>query len=623
MGRVSAKISPVLQGSNAVISAGSSGRFGQGGFLRRLGFSLLLCASTLPPWALAPETAHALEREAAVEGVADKALRAEIEKAVGDAKAPPESRIEARRRAKAAADSAIALLRSEGYYDYTVTPQIGEGEHPQPTIVIDTGPRSVVGSVTLAWAGDPPAKAAIAATQAAIALKPGAPARAAEILAAEGRVLASVQKQGYADAKTAPRRVVVDHALHQVQVTYTVAPGALVHLKGVNISTKGRTKASWIKGLVPWKPGAVYAPNDVAELERRLLDTHVYDSVTVALEPATDQGGDRDVLVNLSDRARNTLGVEAGYSTTEGGDIDLKLSQYNRFGLGDTLTYEARYGAIDSRLGVESAQPDFASPGQTLTMDTDLFQNVTNAYRETGVQILADLTQRFGKTTYFTRGASVTASQVEDFETGTINIVTLRVLGAFALDRTDNPLDPHEGFKLDARVEPTLITLDETLAYLKAQSQLSAYLPVGVFGDNVLAGRVHLGTIVGGNVPGVPASDRFYAGGGGSVRGYAYQSVGPYYADNVPVGGLSLFEASLELRHKFTQTLGGVLFMDTGSVAETITPDFRRTLTAVGFGVRYDLGFAPLRADIAFPLEQANGASQQAFQIYLSIGQSF
>jgi translocation and assembly module TamA len=79
----------------------------------------------------------------------------------------------------------------------------------------------------------------------------------------------------------------------------------------------------------------------------------------------------------------------------------------------------------------------------------------------------------------------------------------------------------------------------------------------------------------------------------------------------------------VEYQTKQTSTLGGVLFADTGSVGEQVTPDFRHTLTAVGVGLRYNLGFAPLRADLAFPLEKANGASQQAFQVYLSIGQSF
>ncbi len=572
---------------------------------------------------LADHPAWALERQAIVQGVADRTLRAEIEQAITEEKAPPTSRVDARRRARAAAESAIALLRSEGYYDYDVQPDIGEGDHPQAILKIDPGPRSALAAPVVQWVGDPPSPEAQAAAQKALALKPGAPGRAADVIEAEGRVLSAVQQLGYADAKAQGREVVVDHADQTVRPTFRIASGPLVKLDGVELESKGRTKSAWLNHLIPWKNGQIYDPKTVAELERRLLDTQVYDSVTVALAPTPNADGLRPVLVSLSDRSRATLDASAGYSTTEGGDIDLKLSQYDRFGVGDTLTYEARYGAIDSRLGVEWALPHYWRPGQTLTTDADVFQSVTNAYRETGVQLLADLTQRFGKTTYFTRGASITASQVEDFETGTINIVTFRVLGAFALDRSDNTLDPHRGFKLEARVEPTLITEDENLVYLKAQAQFSTYFPLNVFGDNVIATRLHLGSIIGGGVPAVPASDRFYAGGGGSVRGYEYQTVGPHYPDNTPVGGLSLVEASVEFRHPFTNTIGGVLFVDSGTVSEQVQPDFRHTLTAVGVGLRYNLGFAPIRADIAFPLQQANGASQQSFQVYLSIGQSF
>ena len=576
---------------------------------------------------LADGAAWAAERQAVVDGVADRALRSEIERAIIEEKTAPVSRVDARRRARAAAESATALLRSEGYYDYSVEPDIGEGDHPQALVKIDPGPRSNLAPAVVEWVGAQPTPDVVAAAVKALAIKPGEPARAADVIAAEGRVLGAVQQLGYADAKAAGREVVVDHADQTVHATFKLAAGPLVHLDGVKLESKGRTKRAWLNHLIPWKTGQVYDPKQVAELERRLLDTQVYDSVTVALAPDPNADGLRPVVVGLSDRSRLTLDTSAGYSSTEGGDVDFKLSQYDRLGVGDTLTYEARYGAINSKLGVELALPHFWNPGQTLTTDVDFFQNVTNAYRETGFQVLGDLTQRYGKTTYFTRGASITASQVEDFATGVINIVTFRVLGAFALDHTDNALDPHTGFKLEARAEPTLITEDENLAYLKLQAQFSTYLPIKFYGDNVLAGRLHLGSIIGGDVPGVPASDRFYAGGGGSVRGYEYQSVGPYYTgvndNNVPIGGLSLVEASAELRHSFTNTLGGVLFFDTGTVSEQTYPDFRHTLSSVGVGVRYNLGFAPIRADLAFPLQQANGASQQAFQIYLSIGQSF
>ena len=591
--------------------------------MQRSGLALAVAAAALM-WSA---EASAATRRAVVIGVQDRALKAEIEIAIGDEKTQAANRVDARRRARQAADSAIALLRSEGYYDYDVEPDIGEGDRPQAQVTIDVGPRSVLAPPEIHWTDAAPPQAVQDAVLKALALKPGAPARAADVVAAEGRVVAITQEKGYADAKAATREVVVDHADQTLHTTFNIASGTLIRLDGLKLEGKSRTRRAWLQKLVPWKTDEVYTPNALAELERRLLETGVYDSVTVSLDPKPNSAGQRPVVVSLSDRSRHTFELGAGYSTTEGGDLDVKLSSYNPFGRGDTITYEARYATgvseIGSKVGVLFSLPHFLRPGETLTVEPSFFQNVTNAYTETGPRITADLTQRYGKTSFITGGASVTQSRVDDKELGTINILTFRLLGAFALDRSDNPLDPRSGYKIDARAEPTQIEGDEQLLYLKVQAEGTYYLPLDLLENTVIAVRGHIGSIIGGNIPSVPASDRFFAGGGGSVRGYAYQTVGPHYADNTPIGGLSLVEGSVELRQRFTQTLGGVLFFDTGSVGGQIQPDFRHTDAAIGVGFRYNLGFAPIRADLAFPLQKPNGAGQQPFQIYLSIGQAF
>ena len=572
---------------------------------------------------------HAAEPKAVVQGVNDRALRNEIEVAIGEEKSAPANRVDARRRARQAADSATALLRSEGFYDYEVTPDIGDGDRPQAVVKIEVGARTKLAAPEVHWVGPPPSDDAQAQIFKALDLKPGGPARAADVIAAEGRIVAAAEERGYADAKTEARQVSVEHLDQTMHVVFNLAAGPLVKLDGIRLDSKGRTKRAWLLKLVPWKVGQVYKPAVVGELERRLLETQVYESVTVALAPEPNADGLRPVVVGLADRSRHTIEFGAGYSTSEGPDVDLKLLSYNSFGIGDTTTYEARYASLantndlGSKLGVQFSLPHFGRPGRILTLEPSLFQNVTNAYTETGGRLSADLTQRYGKTSFITAGASLTQSTVDDKETGRINILTGRLLAAFALDRSDNPLDPRSGYRIDARAEPTLIRGDEELLYIKLQAQASYYLPLDKLANNVLAVRGRLGSIIGGQIPAVPASDRFFAGGGGSVRGYEFQTVGPHYPDNTPVGGLSLVEGSIELRHRFTQTIGGVVFMDTGSVGGQIQPDFRHTDAAVGIGLRYNLGFAPIRADLAFPLQKVNGASQQPFQIYLSIGQSF
>ncbi len=141
-------------------------------------------------------------------------------------------------------------------------------------------------------------------------------------------------------------------------------------------------------------------------------------------------------------------------------------------------------------------------------------------------------------------------------------------------------------------------------------------------GSTVLAGRLKLGSILSGSPTlDVPAPRRFFAGGGGSIRGYAYQGVGPRFPDGTPIGGQSLFETSLEVRQKFGSRFGGVAFLDAGSVSAQKYPDFRTFSAGAGIGVRYNLGFGPLRGDIAFPLNRRKGDAP--FIIYISIGQAF
>ena len=572
--------------------------------------------------AAAPRRAPVQPR-AQVEGVADKALRQALQRAVGDASGEPVNRIEARRRARQAAESVTALLRSDGYYDATVTPDIGDGEHPRAVVRVEAGPLTRLTAAQLQWVGSPPSEAAAIAARSAVKLKPGDAGRAPDVLAAEGRAVAALEQAGYADAKATPREVVVDHADHSMHPSFRIAAGALVHMDGMQLTGRTRTEKRWLRHLAPWKTREVYRPEDVAELERRLLDTGVYNSVTVALAPKPDADGLRPVVVSLTDRAKYALSLGLGYSTTEGPLVDSTFSIFNVLHRADTVTLLARLQTIDTRVGITESLPHFLSPGQTLLVGPDAFRDVTNAYTTQGGELVADLTQRYGKYSFLTKGLSFVYSQIDDHELGRLDIYSIRPLLAGSLDHTDNVLNATHGYKVDARAEPIYVFGEEDLIYLKLQVQGSTYMPLDADGDRVLALRAQAGSIIGGKIPQVPASDRFFAGGGGTVRGYEYQNVGPHYADNTPQGGLSLIDGTVELRQRIAGPLGGVVFLDSGTVGTQATPSFSHIASSVGVGIRYDLGFAPVRVDIATPLNRLSGAAQPPVQVYLSVGQSF
>ncbi|HZZ89550.1 MAG TPA: autotransporter assembly complex family protein [Caulobacteraceae bacterium] len=577
----------------------------------------------------------------------DRTLKADIQHAIGVSKAKPESRVDARRRAREAGESAIAVLRSEGYYDYEVEPDLGDGDKPEPIVRINPGPRSTIARTEVVWDGAAPDPDTQAAAEKALALAKGGPGRAGDVLAAEGRVEAALRKRGYADAAIHPRQVVVDHEDHTVNPTFHFYAGGLVRLDGLKVVSQGRTKRKWIASLAPWKKGDIYDPAQVAKLEQRLRDAGVYNSVTVSLSPP-DQAvnGLRPIIVSVGDRPAHTIELgggytsggypsntgitEVAYSTSEGAGIDAKYILYNRLGQADTITFTGRLAQIQQKLDVELDLPDWKRADQILKVGADVFADDTDAFDDNGVGFRAAIERHWSRTSFIGYGGAVdivdtrekTSINANGIAVGeNLKLAIFSLTGQFSLDRSNDPLNPTRGWRVQAEADPTYVSGDRNLPYLKLQGQASGYLPFGADANTVLAARVKLGSIVGGSIPNVPADRRFFAGGGGSVRGFNYQGVGPQLADGTPIGGVSLFESSFEVRQRVKGPWSIAAFIDAGSLGPTPAPDFSHVDVGAGLGVRYDLGFGPIRLDLATPVTRSHG--DPWVQLYISIGQSF
>lgn len=559
-------------------------------------------------------------------------LRIQLRQAIGEVDGPPTNRFEARRRARAALESAEALLRSEGYYQ-PLLEDIVEGEDAPVAIVsIEPGRRFTLAEPTIQWASPEPQADVIQTARARLNLQPGAPGRAADVIAAEGRIIASLSEQGYPDAEVQPRRVVVDHAAFAVAPTYRIASGPLVRLDGVRVETAGPTNPAWVAALAPWREGDRYDPEQVAELERRLLETGVYDGVNVSLTPAdqAQSDGNRPVVVTLADRPRRILEAGATFSTADGSGVEGLWTYYNRFGRADTLRFQARIANIDSRIGADLTLPHWRQPGQVLALSAAVVNEDTDAYIRTAGLLSADIRQRIGKTSWFSYGMGLDAGKYDENRFDPVTQVPLSITrdlailtgrGSAYLDQSNDPLNPTTGWRATLNVQPTAVTGEDSLLFLRAEAQLTGYIPLRDDARTVAAGRVRLGSIIGGDELTIPSDRLFYSGGGGSVRGYEYQGVAPRLPDNTPRGGLSLFEVSAEVRHDLGRNFGAVAFVDAGAVGFQETPDFSNLRYAVGFGARYNLSFGPIRADIAFPLNRREGDA--SFHIYVSIGQAF
>jgi translocation and assembly module TamA len=184
--------------------------------------------------------------------------------------------------------------------------------------------------------------------------------------------------------------------------------------------------------------------------------------------------------------------------------------------------------------------------------------------------------------------------------------------------RSDSLLDPTRGFRLLGRVNPEASLRDGTEIYVRNLIEGSAYFP---FGESfVLAGRARFGSIYGIERDRLAPSRRFYAGGGGSVRGFGFQELGPRDANNIPLGGRSLNEFAIEGRYRFGN-YGAVAFIDAGQVYESQMPQFSDMRFGVGVGGRLYTNFGPIRVDVATPLGRREGESK--ISLYISIGQAF
>ena len=543
-----------------------------------------------------------------------------------------------------------------------------------PTIIIaqaDTGQigdaLAVSGNTTLKpLRGAPPVhptKDIVALANEAMELPDGAPGRAPDVIAAEARVISILQRNGFADARPDPRYVEVVHpeyegdpnpAANTLRPRFNIMARDVVYLDDqitlnpvrrtrlnptIEVDedereSPTRTRAEWVQQLVTWERGDIFTPDALNDMERRLTETGVYDAASVSLSPLFEadnaEDGLRDVYVYLSDRPHKLLEAGASYATKDGVGLDIFRTHFNRFGRADTLRYGLRLADIDSRLGGEWSRPHFRRPGRTLRLAAWAVSEMTDAYDRQAAVFEADMNQRWGKTSFFSYGLGLDGGRYKEtrYDPDTMQAITLdrnlvlfTLRGGAYIDRANDPLNATRGWRARVSVQPTAVTGEDTVFFLRSVGEASTYYPFGERERTVLAGRVKIGSIVGGDELTVPSDRLMYSGGGGSVRGYSFQSINPRLPDNTPRGGLSQFETSLEVRQDIGEKFQAVAFLDGGSIGYEATPNLTNMRYGAGLGVRYKLPFGPVRADVAIPLNKREGDS--SFQLYISIGQSF
>ena len=533
------------------------------------------------------------------------------------------------RRANADADLLTQLLRADGYYDAAVEPRTEKvGNALSVVLTADPGSQYHFASVDLP--GLDSAGPEAARLRDSFAVKSGDPVVATDVIAAGVSLTTALGEQGYAGATLGDQDIEVNHQTHLATLVLPVNPGPVARFGSIHVSGRPAFSASHVALIARFKRGDPFQRSKLDDLRRALVATTLIANADIQVVPV--QGGKAvDINVRLEPAPQHTIAGELGYGTAQGARLEVSWTDRNFFNPEGALTLRGIAGTNEQLLGVQVRRSNFAMRDQTLNLQFSASHQKYAAYTAKTVDLTAYIERQSNfiwhkKWTWSYGGEWLGTIERGVFSSALTKTTRRFLIAAVPLslgyDGSDSLLDPTTGFRLSGRVSPEISFHGGHFSYGRAQFDASAYHPVG--GRVVVAGRVRLGTIFGSSLFNVAPSRRLYAGGGGSVRGYGYQQLGPKDLDGDPIGGRGLAEFALEARVRLKQlggNLGIVPFFDGGTLTSSARPDFRHWRTAVGLGVRYYSLFGPIRVDVGIPLNRQKGDGP--FAVTVSLGQAF
>ncbi|MBB3940978.1 translocation and assembly module TamA [Novosphingobium fluoreni] len=524
------------------------------------------------------------------------------------------------------------ILASEGWYDPQVRWRVDRSDGPSGlplNAVIDVQPGKRYTFSQIKVVSDPTVPPDLIANN--LALKVGEPIVAERVQGAEAQVAIALPENGYPFAKVGERDILLDQDVGQGDYTLPVTVGPRARFGGFATEGELAFDVRHVATLARFKRGELYDSRKVDDLRKALVATGLFSTVSAepqrSGEPAPDSTEYVTMLVKQDAGPPRTIAGSAGYAAGEGATIQGTWTHRNLFPPEGALIVHGIAGTQQQGAGVTFRRANAGQRDRTFETVLEGLHSKYDAYDAfTGrlaARVSYDSTQIWQKRLTYAYGVELlgTAERDYDFAAGerrrrTFYIGALN--GQLGLDTSDDLLNPTKGFRLTTLIQPEGSLQGKFTPYLRARVDGSAYYP---FGDSfVLAGRVRFGTIQGASRSDIAPSRRLYSGGGGSVRGFGYQRLGPLDPNGDPIGGRSLNEGAIEGRYRFGN-YGVVAFLDAGQSYESTMPKFSDLRYGVGIGGRFYTNFGPLRVDVATPLGRRAGESR--LNIYVSIGQAF
>ncbi len=465
-------------------------------------------------------------------------------------------------------------------------------------------------------------------TPEAIGLTPGDPAISANIVAANGRAIGILREDGFPFARLASRQATADHSTARLHLELLFDAGPRALMGSVKIEGTERMNPAFVAGLAPFTSGDPFKASSLREYKDTIERLNVFDSVSINEAEALDESLRLPLSVSVHERPRRAVGVAASWSTRDGAALSSFWEHRNLFGEAEHLRIEASSSRLflnaveDYEYGLRTSLilPAWPDRRDDVRISVGVKRERPDAFARNALELSLGWTRRLDKTMSLEGGLALSLAREEDVF-GARDLTTLSLPMAFLYDTRNDPLEPIEGLRASAELRPLLDLQRAETAAVRLLLQSAAYAKLDPDARTILAGRASAGFSLGADVSDLPADLRFFSGGGGSVRGYAFQGLGPRDPQDRIIGGASLAEASVELRHWVWDDIGAAVFIDTGAAFTSQVPDFSDLGTAAGIGVRYKTPIGPLRLDVAVPLDPR--ASDPDFSVYIGLGQAF
>ncbi|MFG1495423.1 BamA/TamA family outer membrane protein [Saccharospirillum sp. HFRX-1] len=508
----------------------------------------------------------------------------------------------------------IQWLDSRGYYDAEILHRVEETNNGERlSYRIDTGPQYKVLSVdiqgvTVELPDDWPQA------------REGEPLDAETILSDQSSLQSIVDDQGcfFQLAVSHEVRLVPGEAGGRVR--YRVNASEPSRIGDIQFKGADDINQAYLRRQTDLDTGACFRRADIDQAVINLYQTQLFATVRRSL--SRNEAGQVDVTFEVIKRSPRTVRAGIGWDTDQGFGLTLGWEHRNLghraqwLELGTSLQQERQSANVTLTL------PGFLEARNTLRQDNS-FVHETPENGET-YKYLSSATidrQASSRDTYSYGIAYQRSDERVDDNWDSFSLV--RVPLAYEYDSSAGSLNPTDGMRYDLGVEPVWSLSGSSDPFWVGTLGWSGFLPAWD-GDLIIATHLEWRSLWAlrdyTDLDTAPQSDRMLAGGGGSVRGYPYRSIGINGSDQ---SGTQQWQGSLELRGKLGENWGLVLFSDSASVSEDADPTSGQQdwYSSVGLGLRYFTRFAPIRVDIAMPLNQRE--DDPNYQLYISLGQSF